>query len=100
MVCVYVPSYVAADPFLGLTLDRDTPGSRDSGTQVYHRFISRFRRLISRRWICVLLLFLTRSQVELCWRTTMGESGSVLSAPVVFEASDRREVEVIKDCNF
>ncbi|CAN0319433.1 unnamed protein product, partial [Laminaria digitata] len=32
--------------------------------------------------------------VELCWRTTTGESGSVRSAPVVFEAPDRPEVEV------
>lgn len=36
----------------------------------------------------------TLGRVEVCWRTTMGESGSVQSGPVTFEGRDRPEVEV------
>lgn len=36
----------------------------------------------------------TLGRVEVCWRTTTGESGSVRSGPVVFEGPDRPEVEV------
>ncbi len=33
-------------------------------------------------------------RVEVCWRTTMGESGSVQSGPITFQGRDRPEVEV------
>lgn len=36
----------------------------------------------------------TLGRVEVCWRTTTGESGSIRGGPVVFEAPDRPEVEV------
>lgn len=39
----------------------------------------------------------TLGQVEVCWRTTTGESGSVKSGPIVFEAVERPEVEVSRD---
>ncbi|CAM9247688.1 unnamed protein product [Scytosiphon promiscuus] len=35
--------------------------------------------------------------VKVCWRTTTGESGSVRSGPIVFEAVERPEVEVTVD---
>eukprot|EP00752_Nemacystus_decipiens_P010921 g9705.t1 len=39
----------------------------------------------------------TLGRVEVCWRTTTGESGSVRSGPVVYEGPDRPEVEVAVD---
>ncbi|CAN0520037.1 unnamed protein product, partial [Ectocarpus sp. 8 AP-2014] len=36
----------------------------------------------------------TLGRVQVCWRTTTGESGSIRGGPVVFEAPDRPEVEV------
>ncbi|CAM9331025.1 unnamed protein product [Ectocarpus fasciculatus] len=39
----------------------------------------------------------TLGRVEVCWRTTTGESGSIRGGPVVFEAPDRPEVEVTVD---
>ncbi|CAM9429438.1 unnamed protein product, partial [Ectocarpus sp. 13 AM-2016] len=39
----------------------------------------------------------TLGWVEVCWRTTTGESGSIRGGPVVFEAPDRPEVEVTVD---
>ncbi|CAM9778963.1 unnamed protein product [Chrysoparadoxa australica] len=37
----------------------------------------------------------TLGRVELTWRTTMGESGSILSAPVIYELPVKREVGVV-----